>query len=146
MYNTILELHSYWAYATLGLILIATLNAFVGLSAKRPFYKKDRQISLIALTFTHIQFLLGIILLFVSPKMEAAQSVGMGGVMKNSELRLFIVEHPLINIIAVTLITIGWSMHKRQSEDSSKFKKIGIFYIIGLILLLSRIPYNQWFE
>lgn len=146
MYNTILELHSYWAYATLGLLLIATLNAFVGLSAKRPFYKKDRQISLIALTFTHIQFLLGVILLFVSPKMEAAQSVGMGGVMKNSDLRLFIVEHPLINIIAVTLITIGWSMHKKQLEDSSKFKKIGVFYVIGLILLLSRIPYNQWFS
>ena len=145
MYNTILELHSYWAYATLGLLVIAILNAFVGLSAKRPFYKKDRQISLIALTFTHIQFVLGLILLFVSPKMEAAQELGMGGVMKNSELRLFLVEHPLINLIAIALITIGWSMHKRQAEDSSKFKKIGIFYAIGLILLLSRIPYNQWF-
>lgn len=146
MYNTILELHSYWAYATLGLLLIATLNAFVGLSAKRPFYKKDRQISLIALTFSHIQFLLGIILLFVSAKMDAAKELGMGGVMKNSELRLFIVEHPLTNLIAIVLITMGWSMHKKQAEDSSKFKKIGYFYAIGLVLLLSRIPYNQWFE
>jgi hypothetical protein len=145
MYDTILELHSYWAFATLGILLIAILNAFVGLSAKRPFYKKDRQISLIALTFSHIQFLLGLILLFTSPKMDTAKELGMGAVMKNSELRLFIVEHPLINLIAIALITIGWSAHKKQTEGMAKFKKIGYFYAIGFILLLSRIPWNQWF-
>jgi len=146
MYETILELHSYWAFATLGLLLIATLNAFVGLSAKRAFYKKDRQISLIALTFSHIQFILGIILLFVSPKFEAVKGLGMGGVMKNADLRLFVVEHPLTNLIAIALITAGWSMHKKQTEDTSKFKKIGYFYAIGFVLLLSRIPYGQWFS
>jgi hypothetical protein len=146
MYESILGLHSYWAYATLGILLIATLNAFVGLSAKRPFTKKDRQISLIALIFSHIQFLLGLILLFVSPKMEAAQEVGMGGVMKNSELRLFIVEHPLINLIAIAPITIGWSAHKKQTESVGAFKKIGYFYAVAFVLLLSRIPWNQWFD
>lgn len=146
MYDTILELHSYWAFATLGILLIAILNAFVGLSAKRPFYKKDRQISLIALTFSHIQFLLGLILLFTTPKMDTAKELGMGAVMKNSELRLFIVEHPLINLIAIALITIGWSSHKKQTEGTAKFKKIGYFYAIGFILLLSRIPWNQWFS
>jgi len=144
MYESILGLHSYWAFATLGLLLIAILNAFVGLSAKRAFYKKDRQISLIALTFAHIQFLLGIVLLFVSPKMDAAKELGMGGVMKNADLRLFLVEHPLTNLIAIALITAGWSMHKKQTEEDKKFKKIGYFYAIGLVLLLLRIPYGQW--
>jgi hypothetical protein len=144
MYDTILELHSYWAYATLGILLIAILNAFVGLSAKRPFYKKDRQISLIALTFSHIQFLLGLVLLLTNPKWDAVTD--MGTLMKNSELRLIFVEHPLINLIAITLITIGWSTHKKQMEATGKFKKIGYFYVIGLILLLSRIPYGQWFS
>lgn len=144
MYDSILGLHSYWAFATLGILLIATLNAFVGLSSKRAFTKKDRKISLIALIFAHIQFLLGLILLFVSPKMDAAKELGMGGVMKNSELRMFIVEHPLINIIAVALITIGWSAHKKQTESIGAFKKIAYMYAIALVLLLSRIPWNQW--
>jgi hypothetical protein len=146
MYDSILGLHSYWAFATLALLLLAALNALMGTSAKRAFTAKDRKISLIALIFSHIQLLLGIILLFVSPKMEAAKGLGMGGVMKNADLRLFIVEHPLTNLIALTLITIGWSRHKKLAEDSAKFKSIGVMYLLGLILLLIRIPWNQWFS
>lgn len=146
MYSSVLGLHSYWAFAVLGLLLIASLNAFAGLSAKRPFLPKDRQISMIALTFVHVQFLLGLVLIFVSPAMDVLKSEGMGTVMKDSNLRLLLVEHPLINLIAVSLITIGWSKHKREASDNGKFKKIGIFYVIGLALLLTRIPYGQWLD
>ena len=146
MYDGVLNLHSYWAYAVLGLLLIAILNAFTGLSSKRAFTPKDRQISMLALIFTHVQFVIGLILLFVSPAMDAAKAGGMGAVMKDSHLRMLLVEHPLINLIAITLITIGWSKHKRTEESAKKFKSIGIFYVIGLVLLLSRIPWNQWFD
>lgn len=146
MYKGILDLHSYWAFAVLVLLLLASLNAFVGRSAKRPFLPKDRQIALLALIFTHLQFVFGLVLLFVSPYMETAKQIGMGGVMKNAELRQMVVEHPLINLIAVILITIGWSTHKRAEDSTVKFKKIAIFYAIGLVLLLSRIPWNQWFS
>jgi len=144
MYRGILDLHSYWAFAVLVLLLLAAANAFLGLSAKRAFLSKDRQIALIALIFTHLQFVFGLILLFVSPYMETAKQIGMGGVMKNAELRKMVVEHPTINLIAIILITVGWSSHKRAADSSVKFKKIGVFYIIGLVLLLSRIPWSQW--
>lgn len=144
MYDSILNLHSYLAFAVLVFLLLASLNAFTGLSSKRAFLKKDRQIALIGLIFSHVQFVLGLVLLFVSPKMEAAKQLGMGGLMKNSELRLFIVEHPFINLIAIVLVTIGWSTHKRATEDTVKFKKIAYLYAAGFILLLSRIPWSQW--
>jgi len=144
MYKGILDLHSYWAFAVLVLLLLASLNAFIGLSSKRAFLPKDRQIALMALIFTHLQFVFGIVLLFTSPKFEAAKALGMGGLMKNNELRPLVFEHPLINLIAIILITIGWSKHKRAAESTSKFKNIGYFYAIGLVLLLSRIPWSQW--
>lgn len=146
MYEGVLGLHSYWAYAVLVLLVIAILNAFAGLSSKRVFTPKDRQISMIALVFSHVQFVLGLVLLFVSPAMAVAKSAGMGAVMKDSQLRLVLVEHPLINLIALTLITIGWSKHKRTEDSNKKFKNIAILYAIGLVLLLSRIPYGQWFD
>ena len=146
MYEGVLGLHSYWAYAVLFFLLIASLNAFMGLSAKRAFTPKDRQISMIALVFSHVQFVIGLILIFVSPAMEAAKAAGMGEVMKDSQLRLVLIEHPLTNLIALTIITIGWSKHKRALEDSRKFKNIAFLYGIGLLLLLSRIPYGQWFD
>ncbi|MEL1245183.1 hypothetical protein AAEO56_12980 [Flavobacterium sp. DGU11] len=146
MYTGVLDLHSYWAFAVLGLLLIAVLNAFAGLASKRAFLPKDRQISMIALIFTHVQFVLGLVLIFVSPAMEAAKAAGMGAVMKDSHLRLLLVEHPLVNLIAIILITIGWSKHKKAGDAGKKFKNIGYLYAIGLILLLSRIPYGQWFD
>lgn len=146
MYEGVLDLHSYWAYATLGMLFIAILNAFAGLSKKRPFTSKDRQVSMIALIFSHVQFVIGLVLLFVSPAMEVAKTAGMGAVMKDSALRLVLVEHPMVNLIAIILITVGWSKHKRATESIVKFKNIGYLYAIGLVFLLSRIPYNQWLD
>lgn len=144
MYASIKELHSFWAYAVLGLLLIASLNSFVGLSKKRPFTSNDRKIALFALIFSHVQLLLGLIMLFTSPYLEIAKQSGMGAAMKDSTLRLYIVEHPLINIIALVLITMGWSKHKKAQDDTAKFKKIAVLYAIGLVLLLSRIPWSAW--
>lgn len=146
MYEGVLGLHSYWAFAVLGLLLIAIINAFSGMSAKRVFTPKDRQISMLALIFSHVQFVIGLVLLFVSPFFDAAKAAGMGELMKNAELRKMVVEHPVINLIAIVFITIGWSKHKRTEESAKKFKFIGVFYVIGLVLLLSRIPWNQWFN
>ncbi len=67
----------------------------------------------------------------------------MGGL--SSAARLLAVEHPFINIIAIVLITIGWSKHKKVMESAKKFKLIAIFYGLGLLCLLSRIPWGQWF-
>ena len=68
----------------------------------------------------------------------------MGAVMKDSTLRLFLVEHPTTNILAIVLITMGWSLHKKAQNDRKKFFRIAIFYGFGVLLLLSRIPWAQW--
>ena len=78
--------------------------------------------------------------------MGAIKSSGMGTVMKDSLLRFSSVEHPLIMIIAVILITIGFSKHKKKETGNAKFKTIAIFYAIALILILSRIPWGSWFS
>ena len=144
MYATLKFIHSYWAYLTLALLLFAIINAFRKKSAKKPFAARDLRISLFALIFSHIQLVVGLILYFVSPWFSYWSDLGMGGVMKNSEARLYLVEHPFTNLVALLLITLGWSLHKRQTTDEKKFSRIAVFYTLGLILLLSRIPWNAW--
>jgi hypothetical protein len=133
------SIHSTLAYAVLAILVLVTINAFLGLLAKRNFTSKDRSISLIALIFSHIQLLVGIVVWMVSPLGKAAMSQ-----MSNSAMRLTAMEHPLINIIAIVVITIGWSKHKKEESSNGKFKKIGIFYTLGLLLILSRIPWTNW--
>jgi len=144
MYSVLKFIHSYWAYLTLAVLLMAIINAFRARISKKNFQATDLRISLFALIFSHIQLLVGLVLYFVSPWFSYWSDLGMGGVMKNSEARLYLVEHPTTNLIALFLITLGWSLHKRQTEDSKKFSRIAIFYSLGLVLLLSRIPWKAW--
>lgn len=143
MYNFIQKFHSGWAYLALLILIMAVINSLIGISSKKEFTLKDRKIALFALIAIHIQFLVGIILYFVSPNgLQMIKAVGMGGL--TTESRLLALEHPLINIIAITLITIGWSKHKKLLTSESKFKTFSIFYGLGLVLILSRIPWKIW--
>lgn len=139
MIETIQTIHSTVAYAVLAVLVIAVINAFLGISSKRDFLPKDRSLSLVALILSHIQLVVGLILWFISPLGKQAMSE-----MSNAAMRLTALEHPLVNIIAIVLITVGWSKHKKEESSNGKFKKIGIFYALGLLLLLSRIPWANW--
>lgn len=139
MYEFIQKMHSGWAYLVLLLLVVAVVNALIGFFSKKEFTAKDRKIGLFALIVTHIQLLIGIVLYFVSPFGKAAF-----GQMSDAALRLTSLEHPLINIIGIALITIGWSKHKKLLTSEAKFKTFAIFYGIGLLLILSRLPWNLW--
>lgn len=143
MYALIKIIHSYWAYLVLLILAVAIFNSFLGKILRRDFSTKDLRISLFGLIFSHIQLVIGLILYFVSPWFGKWSELGVG-VMKNAETRLYLIEHPITNILAIVLITMGWSMHKRQSLSGKKFLRIGLFYTLGLVLLLIGIPLINW--
>ncbi|MES2545159.1 MAG: hypothetical protein V4548_09760 [Bacteroidota bacterium] len=140
MYDIVQKLHSGFAYLVLLILVFAVINAVIGLSSKKEFTEKDRKTALFALIFTHIQLTIGLILYFLSPL-----GLAVLGQMKDATLRLTSLEHPLVNLIAITLITMGWSKHKKLLTSESKFKTFTIFYGLGLLLILARIPWKLWF-
>ena len=145
MQSAIQTVHSYWAYLTLLVLFVAVLNAFYGFFTNKEYkLNKDLRISLYALIFSHIQFLIGLVLYFTADRFSLWSDLGMGGVMKNSIARLYLAEHPIINILAIVIITIGWSKHKKEESSKRKYGKIALFYTLGLLLVLSRIPWEAW--
>ena len=145
MYSVFQFIHSYWAYLALFIVVIATINALAGFFGKKEYAPKDFRLALFALIVTHIQLLIGLVLLFVSPNgIQAISNNGMGAVMKDSTMRLYAVEHPMVMILAVVFITIGYSKHKKKLVSTPKFKMLAIFYSMTLLLILSRIPWGQW--
>jgi heme A synthase len=145
MYDTIQFLHSYWAYLVLVILILATFNALIKFFGDKEFNANDFRISLFALIVTHIQLLLGIILFFATDYISKIQDMGMGEIMKSADWRSRIIEHPLTMIIAIALITIGYSKHKKKLTSKPKFKVLAIFYTLALILVLAKIPWNLWF-
>jgi hypothetical protein len=145
MYTFVQKFHSGWAYLAVFILVFAVVNSLLGFTGKKEFTGKDRKIALFALVFSHVQLLIGLFLYFISPLgFSNIGTSGMGAVMKNAALRLTVIEHPIVNIVAIVLITIGWSKHKKLSASVDKFKAILIFYALGLLLILSRIPWSNW--
>ena len=144
MYETVNILHSYWAYLVLLILVLATLNALAKFFGNKEYHDKDLRISLFTFIVSHIQLLLGIVFFFVSDYLSIISETGMGEVMKNADLRNKIIEHPITMLIAIILITIGFSKHKKKETSKAKFKTLAIFYTLALILILAKIPWNTW--
>ena len=136
-------IHSYWAYLVLTVLIITVVNAIYGLLKKKSFSDKDLRLGLFTLIFSHIQLLIGLGWYFSSPYYKALKANG-SEVMGDATTRILAIEHPIMMILATIIITIGWSKHKKKTEDHKKFKTFVIFYGIGLLLILSKIPWNQW--
>ena len=140
MYEIIQKAHSGFAYLALLALVIAVVNSLIGLFSKKEFSPLDRKIAIIALSLIHTQLIIGFIVWFISPLGMASL-----GQMKDASLRLTSLEHPVTNILAIVLITIGWVKHKKLVTSKSKFKAFSIFYGLGLVLILIKIPWSLWF-
>ena len=74
--------HSYIAFAALILLIVASINAIIGMTSNKEFKDGDRKLSLFALIFTHTQLLIGLILYF---NLNGSNFLfAMGEVMKNT--------------------------------------------------------------
>lgn len=132
MYEALKSAHSGLRWVALALILWAIFNAFTS----KEFNKREKLVNLFSMVSLHTQLILGFILYYISPKVNFLE-----GWMKAPLFRFYGMEHLAGMLIAVVLITIGYSKSKRGSTSEEKFKPIKIFYLIGLIIILASIPW-----
>ena len=124
MYSIVKTTHSYVAWAVLILLVITVIYA-----ALTFFGNKSWKVSEFKLAF------------FTSPFGMSNLS---GETMKDSFSRLLAVEHPFVNILGIVMITMGYIKAKKLLDTVSAPKTIFIYYGIGLLLFLSRIPWSNW--
>lgn len=141
MYTGITHLHNILRWGVLVFLLLAVLIAIVGIANKSNKSSQLKKVSLFALIFTHLSLVTGLILYFISPILISYRNLPMADLMKNEVTRYWTVEHLVGNLIAIILITLGYSLSKRAKTDRAKFLRILIFFSLGLILLLSNIPW-----
>ncbi|MBK9564589.1 MAG: hypothetical protein IPO37_05230 [Saprospiraceae bacterium] len=141
MYNFLKSSHSYFAYVAFAAIIIALLIAIFSMINKKSYSGSNLKTAMFGMIACHIQLLFGLVLYFVSP--YGFQNLS-GETMKDSFSRLLAVEHPFVNILAIIIITIGFNKAKKAMASGTGNKAILIYYGIGLLLLLSRVPWSQW--
>ena len=150
MITRLLHLHSSFRYLVLLLIIAAIADALIAMSSGKAYNKTSKLLALGALIFSHIQLLVGLLLYFLGPK-GLNTIVRVEGFMKDSVARFYAVEHISMMIIAIALITVGYSRGKKQEESKRKYKTVAIFYGLGLLIIFAMIPwpfmkeFGTWF-
>jgi len=111
-----------------------------GWLGNRPFSKMDDKVRHWTATIIHIQFVLGFLLYFISPLVEYFWENYKTAV-HDRDIRFFGMEHSLMMLVAVIIVTIGSMAAKRKVSDKEKFKTMAIWYTFGLVLILINIPW-----
>ena len=141
MYQGLLHFHSIWRYAVLILILLTIVKSLSGWLGKKEHQKGDVKLTLFANISLHIQLLTGLILYAISP----AVNFGPMAEMMKMPNRYWTVEHLVMMIVAITVITIGRKMALKAPDDLGKHKKTALYYLVGLLLIFLSIPW-PWTE
>ena len=134
MLTGLLHLHHYLPFLFFIVLIISIVRS--GLN-KTPNAKKDIFLTL-TLIFAHIQLLLGLVLL--------VNFISVAGIhMGEAANRFVTIEHPLIMIIAVVLITIGKVKAKKIDDNAKANKTVFRYFTVALILIALRTPWAKLF-
>ncbi|WP_149242086.1 cytochrome B [Dyadobacter sp. 32] len=128
--NILLRAHSGLRYVVLALLVAAIVVAF---SKWQKSENGDSKLYLFALIATHTQLLIGLILFFMSPKVNF-------DLIKEKVFRFYSIEHGFMMIIAVILVTMGKARAKKLA-GGDKHRTILVFYSMALIIILAAIPW-----
>lgn len=136
MYNGLVYAHSGLRWIVLILLLVAIFNAAKSLSSG-SYEKKDKMFNVLAMIALHIHVLIGVVLYFISDGAYFDT-----GWMTDLGLRFYGLEHFLMMVIAIVIITIGRSrVEKKLIGSRDKHRRILINYTIGLLFILASIPW-----
>ena len=135
MYNFLVTTHSILRWILAISLLITIIYAFYARSKTLPF-ERTRLLSFVSMNILNLQFIVGLILYFISPKVVFSALA-----MKAPLTRFFLVEHVTGMLIAIALISIGYSASKKASSEIKKYNKILVYYIIAFLIILAAVPW-----
>ena len=126
----LLHLHSGLRWIVLLLLIINVFNA-LGFMGGKPVTAQAKKLSLFGLIATHLQVVIGLIVYFFSQKVRFDSTT-----MSDPVARFFTMEHTLMMLIAVILITLG---HRQTKAGNGK--KMFWMYFIALLVIIAAIPW-----
>lgn len=128
VYNIFQRFHSGWAYLTLLLgVLFLVIVIFYAVN-KRERDRFIKKLSLVTVIIFHVQMVTGAALYFLSPKVE-------------DNIRPYYLEHPVMMLTSVLLITVAYAKIKRE-----KIISLGVVIpvAVSIFCMLLMIPWDAW--
>jgi hypothetical protein len=138
----LLIIHSYLRWLVLLAGLLAVAKAVSGYSGKTAYGPADLGISRIFVGLLDLQFLLGLVLYFVSPLTSGAMK-NMAAAMQDAHVRFFVAEHPAMMVLALVVAHAANVWARKSPTDRGKFQRSALGFALALGLIVAGIP---WFR
>lgn len=149
MYTGFTHLHSALRYALVLFILIALIQVGRALRKKEGLNADTFKLVKISFILSHVQLLIGLCLLFISPKVQQViEDSSLIGV--NKELAFYGLKHPIQMLIALAILTIGYIKAKKLS-GLMQSQTIAIYWSVAYFIIFISIPwpflkeFGTWF-
>ncbi|MCY4419380.1 MAG: hypothetical protein OXB93_06005 [Cytophagales bacterium] len=144
MNSFILPLHGFLRWIVLGLAFWVFISFYHAIYAAKPYTQTYDRLAKFYLSFLHIQLLLGLFLYFyASPWIDFhMKNTEFSLWMKDPEIRYKMLEHPVTMFLGILLSQVGRIWGRRLGINTRRFKIEVLFYTLGLILIISRIPWG----
>lgn len=140
LYSITLVLHSLLRWFVLISLIYTMIMAYKGWFSKLSYTPRHDKIRNITVIIAHVQLLVGLLLYSISPIIHS-MFLNFGDAMGQSSVRFYGMEHSIMMIIAIVLITVGSAKAKRATADVQKFKKLAVWFTIALVIILISIPW-----
>jgi uncharacterized membrane protein len=140
MYPILLSIHSLVRWLVLLTLIYAIYRACRGWLKNKEFTSFDNTVRHTTATVAHVQMTIGVILYIISPVVDYFLH-NFKEAIHERQFRFFGMEHSIMMLTGIILISIGSSSAKRKTNDRAKFKTMAIYYIIALLIILSSIPW-----
>ena len=131
------NLHYNWTILLLLMLFINVLNSIYSRIFRKKFSTLDLRICLFGLIFSYFHLFISLTLYLIFPSFNQWFENTLINIIANNELRNNLVVNPLMNILAVCFVNLGWKLKKNHFKSSKKFLRVAIFYGLGLILFIS---------
>jgi len=140
MFPGILLLHSLVRWLVLLSLLFSIYHGWKGWKRKKDFAESDNAYRYWTVFFALTQLFLGLWLYFISPIVQYFLH-DIKTAIHERDARFFGLEHIVVMTLSVLVIVVGSEKTRKKSDPSEKFKAMFIWFSIGLLLILSSIPW-----
>jgi hypothetical protein len=143
MYPYVLGLHNIVRWIVLIAGAWSVFLVWRGWLQRRQWTDAEARATRAFLGALDLQFLLGLLLFAVFSPITRQGFHDLGAAMSDPPLRYFLLEHPVIMLVAVASAHIGAVQVRRAAADAERFQRASILYGLSLAAVAGFIPWAR---
>lgn len=143
MYPYVLGFHNVVRWIVLLAGIWAVILSWRGWLGRRPWTHAEVRATRAFVAALDVQFLLGLLLFAVFSPLTRQAFRDLSGAMSDAPIRYFLLEHPLIMLMAIAAAHIGAVQVKRAATDAERFQKASIMFGLSLAAIAGFIPWAR---